>query len=218
MNGDLYPKIDSIYKRDTRGKFLFGEFSTPEFAYLAGNEWYWTEKVDGTNIRLHIDRVEDNLTSSIGGRTNNAQIPMKLLPRLNQLLDGMNDNLGEMMVERDIEAITLYGEGYGAGIQKGGGNYSLSQDFVLFDVRVGPWWLAYEQVLDVGMKLGLEVVPVVATCNVFEAIELVTGGFKSEWDNVTSPEGLVGRPLVPLFDRKGNRITTKVKAVDFKAI
>ena len=43
-------------------------------------------------------------------------------------------NLGEVFPDG---AAVLYGEGYGAKIQKGGGNYRADQDFVLFDVRVG---------------------------------------------------------------------------------
>mgnify|MGYP001604261791 FL=1 len=51
-----YHKINSLYKRDPRGKMLFGDYSCPEFEYLQNNEWSFQEKIDGTNIRVRWDR------------------------------------------------------------------------------------------------------------------------------------------------------------------
>ncbi len=51
-----YHKIQSIYLRDPETKhkrFLIGQWTLPEFEYLADNEWSFTEKVDGTNIRIY---------------------------------------------------------------------------------------------------------------------------------------------------------------------
>ena len=39
--------------------------------------------------------------------------------------------------------------------------------------------------------------------------------FVSAWDGV-QPEGLVGVPSAPLFDRRKRRIVTKVKVKDFQ--
>ena len=48
-----YHKIQSIFKRDDKThKFVVGEWSLPEINYLAHNQWEFTEKVDGTNIRV----------------------------------------------------------------------------------------------------------------------------------------------------------------------
>ena len=50
-----YGKIQTVFKRDPETKFrtlLDGQFSLPEFEYLRSNTWTWTEKVDGTNIRI----------------------------------------------------------------------------------------------------------------------------------------------------------------------
>ena len=49
---EQYNKIQSLFKRDQKGKMLFGEYSLPEFEYLKDNTWAFTEKVDGTNIRV----------------------------------------------------------------------------------------------------------------------------------------------------------------------
>ena len=48
-----YPKIESLYKRNEKThKFAIGEFRIPEFQYLYSLPWRWTEKIDGTNIRI----------------------------------------------------------------------------------------------------------------------------------------------------------------------
>ncbi len=37
------------------GEFKDGEFAQPEFETLKDVQWEWTEKVDGTNIRIMIE-------------------------------------------------------------------------------------------------------------------------------------------------------------------
>lgn len=208
-----YPKIHSLWKRDERNRIIEGDYSLPEFEYLAGCQWTWTEKVDGTNIRLSYDGpgFRGNEVAFIAGRTDNAQIPPHLLKHLVSLMR-------TMPFEQAFPgaAATLYGEGYGAKIQKGGGQYLPDRcDFVLFDVKVGDWWLRRPDVEEVAEALGLDVVPVVFEGTIPEAVEMVRSGFKSQWPSAT-PEGLVGRPSVDLFSRKGERITTKIKARDLR--
>ena len=75
---DKYHKIQSVYKRDPTNKmktFLVGQYSRPEFGYLEQNTWVFTEKVDGTNVRIHWDGQEVRF----GGRTDNAQMPVLLM-------------------------------------------------------------------------------------------------------------------------------------------
>lgn len=54
-----YPKIYGPYKRHTEGpdrnKLILGTWTSPELECLQHAEWYFTEKVDGTNIRVHWD-------------------------------------------------------------------------------------------------------------------------------------------------------------------
>ena len=48
-----YPKIQSVFKRNEEThKFIDGEWSLPEFQYLAPCLWRATEKIHGTNIRV----------------------------------------------------------------------------------------------------------------------------------------------------------------------
>ena len=108
----------------------------------------------------------------------------------------------------------LFGEGFGAGIQKGGGKYQDFQSFILFDVRVGDWWLEWPDVLDVGKALNLVTVPVVGRQTLNSAIEFVSAGFDSMYGGFPA-EGIVAVPSVPLFNRMGRRVITKIKTKDF---
>ena len=139
-----YQKIPTIFKRDDKGQIILGEYSTPEIAYLAGNNWWWTEKIDGTNIRV----MYDGERVTFGGKTDNAQIPAFLFARLQDLFPS-TDKFREVF-DDDATNICLYGEGYGGKIQKVGELYKPDGvDFILFDVRVGPWWLKRGDIEDV---------------------------------------------------------------------
>lgn len=236
---ETYHKIQTLFKRHLegkkKGKMIQGDWTTPELEYLAGNEWEFTEKVDGTNIRIgydldpaHLDKVE------FAGRSDNASIPD---PLMHYLEDTFTPGLFK---DAELNNVILFGEGYGPKIQ-GGGKYFTTDvlndpeqhhhKFVLFDVKIGPWWLARKDVDDIAAKLGIESVPTIGHGTLWEAIEIVSsgitfnkggglvrwgrGGLQSQWGDFEA-EGIVARPSVPMFDRKGQRIITKIKAVDFK--
>ena len=205
--GGEYPKIQTVFERDpaTNFKTLLPSYALPEFAYLAKNEWVFTEKVDGTNIRL----TRKDGQPVIGGRTDNAQIPTYLLPRLRELVD--------RLCASDLADMTLYGEGFGAKIQKGGGNYIPNgTDFVLFDIMCGGFWLERANVEDVAQKLDIPVVPIVGFGTLHDAIEQTKAGMTSTWGPFVM-EGLVMRPAVELVNRRGDRIISKIKHRDFAA-
>ena len=207
-----YHKIQSIYKRDMKSKrktLIEGEWTLPEFEYLAGNVWTFTEKVDGTNIRV----IFNDGGITFGGRTDDAQIPAPLVARLNERFLPMAAKLGEVFPDG---AAVLYGEGYGAKIQKGGGNYRADQDFVLFDVRVGQWWLQRADVGDVAQKLGLDVVPVIGEGTLHDAVAWAKRGIRSTWGDFEA-EGIVARPKTELRTRGGHRLVAKIKCRDFAA-
>jgi len=216
-----YHKIQSLYKRDQKGKMLFGEYSLPEFDYLKDNMWELTEKVDGTNIRVYYTGCEmygDDM--GFGGKTDNAQIPAHLVNRLNELfwIDKLRDAFPSDLPEDVDRKICLYGEGFGVKIQKGGGNYIPDGvDFVLFDVKIGDWWLKREDVEDVASKLGINTVPVLCFGTLEFMEKLCEDGFKSQWGDFIA-EGIVARPQVELRDRAGHRIITKLKHKDFQDV
>ena len=208
-----YHKIQSIFKRDMNSKrktLIEGEWTLPEFEYLAGNMWTFTEKVDGTNIRV----IFKDGVVTFGGRTEDAQIPAKLVERLNERFLPLAVKLGEVFADGSA---VLYGEGYGAKIQKGGGNYRADQDFVLFDVRVGPWWwLQRADVEDVAQKLGIDVVPVIGEGTLHDAVAWAKRGIRSTWGDFEA-EGIVARPKTELKTRAGHRLVAKIKCRDFAA-
>ncbi len=203
-----YHKIETLYERDEKTfKVRVGELKNRTYSLL--KTWHWTEKVDGTNIRCIWS--EDKLT--FGGKTDNAQIHADLIKWLYENVT----TKGIQGVFQDAPAV-IYGEGFGAGIQKGGGDYSPSKKLIVFDVLVdGKWWLSHENVIDVATKLGLEVVPSFGEMTLEDATELVRQGFKSRCavSETKEAEGLVGRPLETLFDKKSHRLITKLKTKDF---
>lgn len=203
-----YPKINTIWKRDERGRIIEGDFAMPEFAFLKDCEWEWTEKVDGTNIRIGWDGAGH---VEFGGRTDNAQLHAGLV----EALRAMFADTSRFEEQFGTNEAVLYGEGYGAGIQKGGGLYSPDKTFVLFDVKVGDWWLLRDDVEEVAAKFGIKVVPVVGHGPLSWAVETVRAGLPSAWGEFTA-EGLVGRPRgTEMFSRRGDRMLAKIKTRDF---
>ena len=201
-----YPKIETLYERDEKThKVITGVFKNRTYTLL--KEWEFTEKIDGTNIRC----IWEPPNLCFGGRTGNAQIHADLIKWLyeNVSKDKLQENFPDVQV-------VLYGEGYGAGIQKGGG-YSQVKKFILFDVLVdGKWWLSWENVKDVANKLNLDVVPYLGKMTIEVATEFVRSGFKSLLgDGNADAEGIVGRPTEALFDKKGHRLILKLKTKDF---
>lgn len=204
--GPEYTKIQTAFKRDSRNVIMPGDWTLPEFTYLKDKDWIWTEKVDGTNIRLHWNGSK----LTIGGRTDNAQVPAQLIANLGRLSD---PEIWRAAFP-DANDVTVYGEGYGPKIQSGG-MYRSDQGLVVFDVLIGRWWLTDENIADVASKLSLNVVPSMGTCTLEQAWAHITSGkLHSCWPGARI-EGLVGRPAVPLFTRKGDRLIVKMKMKDW---
>ena len=117
------------------------------------------------------------------------------------------------------EIYTIYGEGYGAGIQKAGGNYiSNGVGFIVFDVKVNDIYLLTSARDEIATKLGAPIVPFMGYFTIDEAIDFVRKGFKS---NIAEnkefiAEGLVLRTDLGLRNRMGKRLIVKVKYEDFK--
>ena len=204
-----YHKIDTVFKRDPATKhktLIIGDYSQPAFGYLADNDWVFTEKVDGTNIRVMISGGEVRF----GGKTDDAQIPAFLVEKLQDRFLPQCAALNAAFPDGGC----LYGEGYGAKIQKGGGNYRADQDFVLFDIRVGEWWLQREAVEETASQFGLDIVPIIGFGSLHKMLGMAELGFSSRWGSFAA-EGIVARPAVELKTRNGQRIITKIKSKDF---
>lgn len=205
-----YHKIEVLFKRDMEGTkhLIEGRFANPTIEFLANNTWQFTEKIDGTNIRVHWDGHK----VTFGGRTDNAQIPVRLVDKLNEIFSG---NETEELFEQKFgeTEVTLYGEGYGAGIQKGG-DYRSDVGFILFDVLIADNWQPRESVESIATAFGLEIVPIILTGTIQDAVDFVKTRPMSTI-GTAKMEGVVGRPLVEMRDRCGKRVITKVKVCDF---
>lgn len=203
-----YIKIQTVFKRDMETKFkriIEGDWTLPEFEYLANNKWIFTEKVDGTNIRV----IFKDGKFEFKGKTDNAQTPFSLI----SALDAIFSPKLELFAEKFPDGVCLYGEGYGAKIQSGG-KYRPDNSFVLFDAKIGDVWLRRSSLDEIAASLGLEIVPVIGEGTLYDMINIVCNGFNSTWGNFQA-EGIVARPEVELMDRLGHRIITKLKCKDF---
>lgn len=206
-----YNKIETIFERDTDGskKLIEGKFRNPAVEFLKNNVWTFTEKIDGTNIRVYWDghKVE------FAGRTDKTQIPTHLLDKLNKLF-GSNESeelFEQLFGEKEVY---LFGEGYGPKIQKGS-LYRETVDFILFDVIINGNYQPRETVEELAQTFNIDCVPVIFNGSIEEAVEYVKSKPKSTF-GTANMEGLVGRPKVELKDRVGNRIIIKIKVCDFE--
>lgn len=209
-----YTKIETVFERDMEGtkKLIDGKFRNETVEYLKDNRWIGTEKIDGTNIGI----VWDGHRVSYQGRTERAQIPAHLMNKLIEMFGGtVNEELfeqkfGEMQV-------ILFGEGYGAKIQKGGGNYRSDVSFILFDVYLPEQnlWLKRDAVEDIAKTFGVDVVPIVYEGDIAGAVDFVKGKPKSTI-GVADMEGIVCKPAVDMLDRMGRRLIVKIKVCDFE--
>lgn len=202
-----YHKIQTVFFRSPETNFrelMEGVWSTPEFELLKDINWIWTEKIDGTNIRI----MWDGVAVRFGGKTDNAQIPAYLLNVLQDLFteEKMSTIFGKVNLETDEKInVCLYGEGYGAKIQKGGGNYIPDGvSFILFDIKIGEWWLQRDNIETIAQELEISVVPIIGQGTLLEAVQYVKTGYTSAISNNKQyiAEGLIMKPEVDLFNRK----------------
>lgn len=203
-----YPKIDTIWKRDKENNFeiMEGEFSKPEFEAI--RQWDITEKIDGTNIRI----IYSDGHVQFAGRTDKAEIPAHLIEYLMSTFKP--SVLKPVFGGADV---TLFGEGYGPKIQKGGGLYRKDAGFILFDVVIDKWWLMREKVESIALDLDIPCVELIGTMSYTDAIKYVQSSPASiEADQIKIMEGIVARSNPLMLFRNGNPVMWKLKDRDFK--
>ena len=220
-----YQKINTLFKRDNKNKVISNENPIEEHEYFKHVKSKRTEKIDGTNIRIQLIPEYDENNNfkgyfrSIQGRTDDSNIPSILINKLNTLFpfEILKNNFLKNLKDGESPIITLYGEGYGKKIQKGGGYIQNDVNFILFDVKIGKWWLTREAIELTAKDLNIKAVPLIGYFTINEAIEYVKKGFKStiSEDKNLDAEGLVLKTPNGLLFRNGERIITKLKTVDF---
>ena len=215
-----YPKIETLYVRDmVKHKVLVDELRMPEFGLV--KEWYLTEKIDGTNVRVNLDRSGSVIFC---GRTDEALMHVPLMQYLSETFT--QEKMQAAFADREDADVTLFGEGYGPRIQKGGGLYRNTVSFRLFDVRVGQLWLEPDNIGAVAAALGVSLVNYAGTYVNWlpRSIDDLTKVFLGTGASLTAQEdggigllaeGIVARTVPLLLDRRGNRVMWKLKFRDF---
>ena len=227
----------------------YERFVEPEFEYLRGLKWRAEEKIDGTNMRIEVTKEEVldytmdpsvlkgvKFNIRIAGKTDNAQIPKNLLKHMQEKYTN-EKILGALGLKEFIPVsewksnynwddyskiptiYTIYGEGYGEGIQSGGWYINGGNEFIVFDVKVNDIYLKTEARDEIATKLGAPIVPFKGYFTFDEAIDYVRKGFRSvlaENPEVKMAEGLVLRTDLGLRNRMGNRLIVKIKYEDFQ--
>ena len=206
-----YNKIETLYNRDMEGskRLIEGSYRNEAVRFLKYSIWQFTEKIDGTNIRI----MWDGHRITYGGRTERANIPAHLM---NKLLELFGNEETEQLFEQIFgeKEVILFGEGYGAKIQGVGGLYRSDVSFILFDVMINGNYQSRDTVVDVARQFNLEIVPIIFEGTLDEGVAYVRTKPMSTIG--TAPmEGLVARPKVELQDRYGNRLIVKIKVKDF---
>ena len=227
----------------------YDSFTEPEFEYLRNLKWRGEEKLDGTNMRIEVIKVpiwDGGIEGStingvkfnvrIAGKTDNAQIPKNLLKHMQEKypnekvlaalglkefipVDEWEFEHNWLTYEQIPNIYTIYGEGYGEGIQSGGWYIKGGNEFIVFDVKVNDIYLKTEARDEIATKLGAPIVPLIGYFTLDEAIDFVRKGFRSvvaENPEVKMAEGLVLRTDLGLRNRMGKRLIVKVKYEDFQ--
>lgn len=233
----LYPKINSLYKREGCGPFdekqkryvadlekkprksplIMGEYAREEFDAI--KYWTVTEKIDGTNVRILYNVNEKGEASvEIGGRTDNAQFPLHLLKPLQELFTVEKMQKQFPGVSRAI----LFGEGYGAKIQSGG-YYRKDNSFIMFDAWCGGFWLTRESVARLAESMGIDYCKPLKNHKdgsefwtkeqIVEHITFRPDSYISEEKHVC--EGIVARSHPQMLFRDKDPIMFKLKVKDF---
>ena len=173
------------------------------------------EKIHGTsaNIRFKMESVEPRrctLSFASGGAKQSTFI---------SLFDGQAllakfDALGHADVR-------VYGEAYGGSMQRMKETYGDKLKFIVFEVKIGDFWLDVPNAANVARKLGLDFVHYVEISTDLEEIDAQRDAdsmqaVRNGCGEGKMREGIVLRPLVELVTLNGNRVVAKHKRDDFK--
>lgn len=207
-----YHKIETLFKFDQATKrFIYGEIYNENVILLKDNQWLFTEKIDGTNFRIHWDGHK----LQYAGRTDNAEFSQEQIKYIEQYL--VNEDFEQVFEQKFTDKIvTVYGELYGVKIQNGG-LYTDGKGlgFKVFDIEICDIFLTYNKMSILSLELGYDYVPLVLIGTISHAINFVLTNFTSTFSNAKL-EGLVGKPVGDFRDRLGNRIVVKIKKKDLE--
>jgi len=208
-----YPKTDNLFSRNPDTKKCIPQIRRAEFAVV--NRWRVTEKIDGMNIRIAL--LPDGRVF-VGGRTDKAQLPPKLVEYIRDTLDPdpMLSWRSEMFPDAPV---VIYGEGYGAGIQKGGA-YASEPRFCGFDAMVGGKMLPWSDATELIRRTNLETAPDLGVKSLADTMRSTLGGrlsmIAASADDPPVSEGVIAVAEPQLYTRFGERVKFKLKWKDVR--
>lgn len=194
----------------------------PKMARFA-REVIVTEKIDGTNVRLLLQRGPQGFYAEIRGRSDNANLPISkgkteadLLREIwgygfdRPVAEGEEVPLCNLLVhaldqiepERTdtLYTMAVYGELYGPGIQKVGGSYGPRKTIRIFDVKTHR--VDVEEGAERGYLAGQDVYR-------------ISSGYWRPWADVQKVAEALGLQTVPQLRIGGNPRWTEGEIVDY---
>jgi len=215
-----YPRIDTLFARDSDGVINPLIFSRDEFCLL--DCWNFTEKIQGEHITMRFGRATEGsnhpyvvIVASKDGQ------PLDGHPYLASAVDGVAVRAGKaalrVLDRLDVPTLTIYGQGFGEGFHRN--TYAQRPGFIAFDALAGNRWLSERDLDHVAEDLQLQRVPTLDIGDSVDAMEIIRAGFASEvaGEEEWPGAGIVGRPSMPLFDARGDRLIWQLEPADLKA-
>lgn len=180
--------------------------------------WCMTEKIHGSNFQIYFDGEH----FLIGSRNRFLNTTDKF-HNLQKLVEEIKPNIEELK-KYISKPVTLYGEVYGDGIQKGV-KYSKEPKIRFFDIKIGINYVPYSLAINMFQKFDLPFVPVLSTFygNVNDAVATANTKFNSfiaegEYAELDENlcEGIVIKPFGAEFKTAmGSRVIIKKKNEEF---
>ena len=216
-NFTKYSKFSSPFIKDE--KFMNTEELNQE---LPKGKWIKTEKIDGANIRIIITKPDEdgNRETLIASRKLILNPEDKNSKQFFDCLKEVNLHKLQEYFEDVNSTIIIYGEGYGAGVQKGG-IYSDIKNYRVFDIRIGYAYQDFKYVQKVCMDCQLNIVPVIGYVEELNYTECINS--LNDFNETIIKEGQGGKPegyvykFEPvLLNKYEERLIFKIKHKDFK--
>lgn len=217
-----YPKINTVFMRKYTKeeckvkKIRSNPIQIPTVSKLEFNfikSWVIQEKIDGTNIRIFKN-------GEIRGRTDESSIPPKLLKHLQSIFTP--EKIQAVFGDKDL---MLFGEGYGAKIQRFGSQYLDHQSFILFDAYINAMWVNIDKIPGIAEAFGVRYAPYIPWNENLGLIEWEINDIikfvQSKPKSLISQkelmiEGIVAKPYPILLFQNGDPLYWKLKCKDFE--
>ena len=221
---NTYEKTYNLYKRHNRrpliGKYDLTRLYCDAYGMVHGSAWKYTEKIDGTNIRIVIT---EGGNVDVFGRRNTSTPPGDLVDTCQEMAANRLDKLLPLAQNKGVA--TLYGEGYGPGLQKGG-HYRKDKGFILFDIRLSDHasndghYMVPHSVENFAGYAGLTMVPSLTFPDLYHAVAATKDGFPSALGEGAPAEGLIAHAagLFHHYDGAVRRVKFKLKTKDFPVL